>query len=82
MLSGLKTCNNFTFVVKHISGTANKFVDALSKKCLLLQEFKVKRLGFDNIRDRYVDDPEFKEVYEATENPVLIDRSQWAAYMI
>jgi hypothetical protein len=29
----------FTFVIKHISGTANKVVDALSRKRLLLQEF-------------------------------------------
>jgi hypothetical protein len=27
---------NFTFVIKHISGTANKVVDALSRKCLIL----------------------------------------------
>jgi hypothetical protein len=27
---------NFTLVIKHISGTANKVVDALSRKCLLL----------------------------------------------
>ena len=26
----------FTFVIKHISGTANKFVDALSGKCFLM----------------------------------------------
>jgi hypothetical protein len=37
---------NFTFVIKHISGTANKVVDALSRKSLLLQDFKVKTLGF------------------------------------
>jgi hypothetical protein len=47
---------NFTFVIKHISGTANKVVDALSRKCLLLQEFKVKTLGFDDLRDMYADD--------------------------
>jgi hypothetical protein len=41
---------NFTFVIKHISGTANKVVDALSKKSLLLQEFKVRTLVFDDIR--------------------------------
>jgi hypothetical protein len=74
--------HNFTFVIKHISGTANKVVDALSRKCLLLQEFKVKMLGFDDLRDMYTDDPDFKEVYEAAENPILRDRSQWVEYMI
>ena len=73
---------NFTFVIKHISGTANKVVDALSRKCLLLQEFKVKTLGFDDLRDMYRDDPDFKEAYEAAENPILRDRSQWVEYMI
>jgi hypothetical protein len=73
---------NFTLVIKHISGTANTVVDALRKKCLLLQEFRVKTLGFDDIRDMYADDPDFKEVYEAAENPVLMDRSQWMDYMI
>jgi hypothetical protein len=73
---------NFTFVIKHISGTANKVVDALSKKCLLLQEFRVKTLGFYDLKNMYRDDPNFKEVYEVTENPILRDRSQWAKYMI
>jgi hypothetical protein len=72
----------FTFVIKHISGTANKVVDALSRKCLLLQEFKVKTLGFDDLRDIYAGDPDFKEAYEAAENPILRDRSQWVEYMI
>ena len=56
MLNGLNICRIFTFVIKHISGTANKVADALSRKCLLLQEFKVKTLGFDDLRDMYVDD--------------------------
>jgi hypothetical protein len=66
---------NFTFVIKHISGTANKVVDALSRKCLLLQEFKVNTLGFDDLREMYADDTDFKEAYEAVENPVLRDIS-------
>ena len=66
---------NFTFLIKHISGTANKVVDALSRKCLLMQEFKVRMLGFHDLKDMYVDDSDFKEVYEAAENPVLRDRS-------
>jgi hypothetical protein len=73
---------NFTFLIKHISGTANKVVDALSRKCLLMQEFKVKTLGFDDLRDMYRDNLDFKVAYEATENPVLRDRSQWIEYMI
>jgi hypothetical protein len=67
---------NFTFVIKHISGTANKVVDALSRKCFLLQEFKVKTLGFDDLREMYANDPNFKEAYEAVENPVLRDSSK------
>jgi hypothetical protein len=49
---------------------------------LLLQEFRVKTLGFDNLKEMYTDDPDFKEAYEATENPILRDRSQWTEYMI
>ena len=73
---------NFTFVIKHISGTANKVVDALSRKSLLMQEFRVKTLCFDNLKDMYRDDPDFKEAYETSENPILRDRSQWTEYMI
>jgi hypothetical protein len=32
-------------------------------------------LGFDDLKDMYADDSDFKEAYEATENPVLRDRS-------
>jgi hypothetical protein len=74
--------HNFTFVTKHIYGTAKKVVDALSNKCLLMQEFRVKTLGFDNLKEMYRDDPYFKEAYEASENLVLRDRSQWTEYMI
>jgi hypothetical protein len=70
---------NFTFVIKNTSRDANKFVDALSRKCLLMQEFRVKTLGFDNLKEMYRDDTDFNEAYE---NPVLRDISQWTEYMI
>jgi hypothetical protein len=67
--------HNFTFVIKHISGTSNKVVDALSRKCFLMQEFRVKTLAFDKLKEMYRDDPYFKEAYEAYENPFLRDIS-------
>jgi hypothetical protein len=72
----------FTFVIKHIYGNANKVVDALSRRCLILQEFQVKTLGFEHLKEMYCDDPDFKEAYEACENIVLRDRSQWTEYLI
>jgi hypothetical protein len=39
-------------------------------------------LGFDDLRDMYRDDPDFKEAYEAAENPILRDRNQWIQYLI
>jgi hypothetical protein len=73
---------NFTFVIKHISGTSNKVANALSRKCLLLQEFRVKTLRFENLKDMYAEDADFREAYEVAGNPVLRDRSPWIDYMI
>ena len=73
---------NFTFVIKNISRTNNKVFDALSRKCLILQEFCVKTLGFDSLKEMYKDDSDFKDTYEACENLVLRDISQWIEYLI
>jgi hypothetical protein len=73
----IKFMKHFTFFIKHISGNANKFVDALRKRCWILQEFQVKTLGFKHLKEMYYDDPDFKEAYEACENTVLRDKSQW-----
>jgi hypothetical protein len=67
--------HNFPFVIKHIVGNDNKVVDALSRRCLILQEFQVKTLGFEHLKDMYYDDTYFKEAYEACENPVLRHKS-------
>jgi hypothetical protein len=73
---------NFTFVIKHISGSANKVADALSRRCLILQEFQVETLGFEHLKEMYQEDPDFKEAYEACENPLLRDINQWMEYLI
>jgi hypothetical protein len=74
--------HNFTFFIKYIVGNAKKVVDALSRRCLILQKFQVKTLGFEHLKDMYCDDPYFKEAYKASENPVLGDEIQWKECMI
>jgi hypothetical protein len=74
--------HNFTFVIKHINGSANKVAYALSRRCLILQEFQVETLGFEHLKEMYQEDPDFKEAYEACENPFFRDRHQWMEYMI
>jgi hypothetical protein len=74
--------HNFTFFIKHISGRANKVVDALSRRCLIMQEFQVETLGFEHLKEMYREDTNFKEAYEACENPLLRDISQWIEYLI
>jgi hypothetical protein len=66
--------HNFTFVIKHISGSTNKVAYALSRRCLILQEFQVETLGFEHLKEMYQEDPDFKEAYEACENPFLRDK--------
>jgi hypothetical protein len=73
---------NFTFVIKHIYGNDNKVSHALSKRILILQEFQVKTLGFDHLKEMYLSDPDFGEAYEACVNLVLRYRSQWEKYLI
>jgi Pyruvate/2-oxoacid:ferredoxin oxidoreductase delta subunit len=73
---------NFTFFIKHISGNANKVVDALTRRCLILQEFQVKTLGFEHLKEMYCDDLGFKEAYEACKNLMLRDRREWKKYLI
>jgi hypothetical protein len=73
---------NFTFVIKHIYGSDNNVADALSRRILIVHEFQVKNLGFEHLKEMYQEDPDFKEAYEACENPLLGDKSPWTKYLI
>ena len=42
----------------------------------------MKTLCFDSLKEMYRDDSDFKDAYEACENPVLRDMSQWIEYLI
>jgi len=49
----------------------------LSRRCLILQEFQVRTLGFEHVKEMYKEDPDFKVAYEACENPLMGDMSHW-----
>jgi len=71
---------SFTFVLKHISGQANKVADVLCRRALLLQESTIQVLGFEHLKDLYQTDVDFKEAYEAYQNPLLRNNSPWLDY--
>jgi hypothetical protein len=73
---------NFTFVIKHIAGIANKVVDALRRRSLIVLEFQVETLGFEHLKEMYKEDADFKEAYEECKNPLLGDKSPWNEYLI
>jgi hypothetical protein len=42
-----------------------------------MHEFQVETLRFEHLKEMYHEDPDFKESYEACENPLLRDKSLW-----
>ena len=73
---------NFTFVIKHISGQSNKIADALSRRALIIQGNQVQVTAFDSMKELYGDDADFKEAFEVCENPAIRDRNPWLEYII
>ena len=71
---------SYTFVLKNISGQTNKVADALSRRVLLLQESTIQVLGFEHLKDLYQTDADFKEAYEACQNPLMRNNSPWLDY--
>ena len=72
----------FTFVIKHVSGKANKVIDALSRKSLMVQESQIQVLGFDFLKDLYKSDLDFKEAYEVSLNPAQRNGGPWNDYTL
>ncbi len=71
---------SFAFVLKHISEQANKVADVLSRRALLLQESAIQVLGFKHLKELYQTNADFKEAYEAYQNPLLRNNSPWLDY--
>jgi len=54
--------------------------DALSRRNLILQESTIQVLGFEHLKDLYEENADFKEAYEACQNPLLRDNNPWLDY--
>jgi len=74
--------SKFHFVSKHISGKANKVVDALSRRCLIMQEIQIQILGFDYLKDLYDIDADFKEAFPTCKNAVNRENNPWKEFML
>ena len=61
----------FPFVIKYKSGKTNVVADALSRRYFLLALLDVKLLGFEVIKELYVNDPYFGECYAQCLNSKL-----------
>ena len=72
---------NFTFVIRHISGQSNKVAYEFNKVTLILHEFQVNSFGFDYYKEMYKDVADFKDAYASCENLVSRVRSPWLYYM-
>ncbi|RDX75671.1 hypothetical protein CR513_44425, partial [Mucuna pruriens] len=66
----LWSSNHFAFLQFQtlIQGKDNVVVDAFSRRHTLLAMLETKLLGFEHLKDLYMDDDDFKEAYESCAN--------------
>ncbi|KAH9658348.1 Endonuclease [Citrus sinensis] len=57
----------FPYVIKNKQGKENVVADALSRRYALISTLNAKLLGFEYIKELYVNDPDFANVFNACE---------------
>ncbi|KAF8116430.1 hypothetical protein N665_0018s0040 [Sinapis alba] len=57
----------FSYVIKYKQGKENIVADALSQRYVLLNTLDAKLLGFEQLKEMYESDPDFKEAYLSCE---------------
>lgn len=59
----------YTFSIKHKKGVANKVADTLSRRVLTISEIQLESIGISVMKNMYVVDEDFKEIYKACTEP-------------
>lgn len=54
----------YTFIIKHKKGVANKVVDSLSRRVLIVQEVQLQSMGVEALKGLYEEAQDFKEIYK------------------
>ena len=73
---------SYTFVLKHRSGKSNRVADALSRRHLLLTQMQIEVVGFKELTNLYLEDPDFAKTWKACTVPVTLDRTKWLDFII
>jgi len=63
----VKFLEQFPYVIKHKKGIRNIVADALSRRHVLLSTLETKIFGLETLREMYLHDAEFFEMYTACE---------------
>lgn len=74
--------SKFLFFSNHISGKPNKVIDSLSRRYLIIQESKIRILGFDYLKYSYDIDDDFKEDFPVCKIAVNSDENPWKEFML
>ncbi|WVZ93568.1 hypothetical protein U9M48_039537 [Paspalum notatum var. saurae] len=53
---------SFPYIIKHKNGKENVIADALSRRYTMLSQLDFKIFGLQTVKDRYVDDADFKDI--------------------
>ena len=73
---------SYTFLLKHRSGRSNRVANALSRRQLLLTVMQVEVVGFDELKNLYLEDPDFAKAWKACKEPIGVGRTKWLDYLI
>ncbi|XP_024014856.1 uncharacterized protein LOC112088827 [Eutrema salsugineum] len=66
----LEFVETFPYIIKYKKGQENIVADALSRRYTLITTMEAKIMGFEHLKERYEDDPDFSSIYQECQKGV------------